>query len=393
MPPRMTIPADLEPIRLSVLRALGPIKPIDDSTQAEKRFLFTARRSEASRNLPPYYLLYFLLVDFLGFLNLGQSEKIAWSVPIDFNGQAFLIEHRKLGVGIFVRDLDADAAAAREIAIRLQKAIKASTKYFDWLADQAVAASMVNVVNESRALFARYEYFHFSYTQKLKENVEKEKQLITKFKSPDPRFSYARYFLEHTEEIKWLAEVAIDSFFSWTEHVLIHLAILTGKINTAMQVTELAEADWSIKFKTVFSITDSISKNLFDQLIDLRRELRNYIAHGSFGKNGEAFSFHSNAGAVPLLLPHRAGTRRFRIGNHNVTDFENAFAVIKKFTDFIWNGERKPAEIYIQRACLPCILTMCNDGSYHAAMQSVEAMTEFVDHLEYITDQAANMDW
>jgi hypothetical protein len=42
-------------------------------------------------------VVYFLLVDLLGFKNLGTFEKIAWSVPVDFEGRAFLIEHRKAG--------------------------------------------------------------------------------------------------------------------------------------------------------------------------------------------------------------------------------------------------------------------------------------------------------
>jgi|SRR5690349_8664395 len=35
-------------------------------------------------------------------------------------------------------------------------------------------------------------------------------------------------------------------------------------------------------------------------LLTLRRWVRNFVAHDSFGKDGQTFSFHSNAGAVPM---------------------------------------------------------------------------------------------
>ena len=98
----MNLPEHLEGIRTAAGKALEPILPVSDLTAAPKDLLLTAQRTEAGRQLPPYYLVYFLLVDLLGFRNLGQFEKLAWSVPIDYNGKAFLIEHRKFGLGIFV---------------------------------------------------------------------------------------------------------------------------------------------------------------------------------------------------------------------------------------------------------------------------------------------------
>jgi hypothetical protein len=72
-----SIPPELERIREAARRALGPVFPVSESTSADRDFLFTAKRSEASRDLPPYYLIYFVLVDLLGFKNLGQFEKIS----------------------------------------------------------------------------------------------------------------------------------------------------------------------------------------------------------------------------------------------------------------------------------------------------------------------------
>ena len=49
----------------------------------------------------------------------------------------------------FAQDPESEDAAAREIVIRVRRAVKAARPFFDWTADQAVAASRVNVVNNS----------------------------------------------------------------------------------------------------------------------------------------------------------------------------------------------------------------------------------------------------
>lgn len=91
-------PENIEVIRLSAQRALGVVKAADGNTRADKHFLFNRKQVITKRKLPSYYLVYFLLIDLLGFKNLGRFEKIAWSIPIDYHGKAFLLEHGKFGL-------------------------------------------------------------------------------------------------------------------------------------------------------------------------------------------------------------------------------------------------------------------------------------------------------
>lgn len=373
------------------MRAISPIKPAPSQD-----FLFIAKRTKAGRQLPPYYLVYFLLVDLLGFKNLGQFEKVSWSVPIDFEGEAFVIEHRKMGVGVFVQDPEPKEEAAREIALRIHKGVRAAQPFFDWLADRAVDRSAVNVVNNSLELYERYTFLLDAYRTKANEaDRRKDERVAEKGNASGAgsweSVSFPAYRLR--VEADWLALSAVEAFFSWTEHVLIHLAILTGRIRTASEITALAEADWSAKFKSALDLTDPKSKNLFDRLLAIRRELRNYVAHGAFGKQGEAFSFHSGAGAVPVLLPHRAGSKKFKLGHGLTFNASAALDVLEEFKTHLWAGARSPAQIYIQQSELPIILTMVANGSYSDAMRSPDAMKVFVDHLVRTFDIAANMDW
>lgn len=390
------LPTELAAIREKALRAIRPLKPLDSSTEHDPKTLFLARRTDAGRELPPYYLVYFLLVDLLGFPHAGKWEKTAWSVAVDWNGRGFLIEHRKMGLGVFAQDVERDEPAARELVIRIHKAVRAAQPFFEWLAGEAVSRSEVNVVNNASSLYGRYVFLRDSYHSKRDEyEKRRNERVVTQGTTPGggtwTHSSFPAYNL--IAESNWLAISAVEAFFAWTEHILIHVALLTGKKSTATEVTEMAEADWSIKFQSALGLTDSDAKAHYDRLVSLRKELRNYVAHGAFGKQGEAFYFHSGAGAVPVLLPHKVGSRKFKLAHGLSFDAPAAFSAMEAFIAYLWSGKRAPAEQYIQQSELPLILTYVHDGTYSRAMNSVEDMEEFVRHLSGEFDRAADMDW
>lgn len=391
-----TLPAELEPVRDRALKALAPIRPADGASSAPDGFLFSAGRTDAGRSLPPYYLVYFLFVDLLGFKDLGKFEKISWSIPVDYEGTAFLIEHRKFGCGVFAADLPAQEIQAAQIVKRIKKAVKLAEPYFEWRAKAAADASTLNVLNHARQLYERFDYFRHACRARQAEAEARKDERNVETRTLEnggnastikiPSFALKR-------EATWLALAAIESFFSWTEHILIHIAILSGKVMTGAEVADLASKDWAEKFKLALPITDKDTKIFFDKLVIIRRQLRNAVAHGSFGKQGEAFQFHSNAGAVPLLLPHKKDKNAFRFGTGvDYVDGE-ALNTIDTFIEHLWSGGRAPAKLYIQDSGLPLILTYSKDGTYARAMASEDEMNEFLDHLGYKFDQAANMDW
>lgn len=390
------LPTELEAVREKALRAIRPLKPLVSSRDHDSKTPFLAQRTKAGQELPSYYLVYFLLVDLFGFPHAGKWEKTAWSVAVDWHGLGFLIEHRKMGLGVFVQDVERDEAAAREIVIRIKKAVRAAQPFFDWLAGEAVSHSEVNVVNKVSSLYGRYVFLRDSYRSKSDEYVKrKTERVVTQGSSPGggtwTQVSFPALHL--IAESNWLAISAVEAFFAWTEHIFIHVALMTGKKLTATDVTEMAEADWSVKFQSALDLTDSDAKTHYDRLISLRKELRNYVAHGAFGKQGEAFFFHSGAGAVPVLLPHKIGSYKFKLAHGLSFDVSAAFSAMDDFITYLWSGERAPAERYIQQTELPLILPYVHDGTYSRAMNSVEDMEDFVHNLSREFDRSADMDW
>jgi hypothetical protein len=383
---------DLEEIRAKALRALSPLKAADGATTAPKDLLMAARRTDAGRNLPPYYLVYFLLVDLLGFRNLGRFEKLDWSVPLDLNGRAYLVEHRKSGVGVFAADMpDAEDDAAKIVQL-IGRGVHAAKPYLDWRAAEAVKSSHLNVENKSGSLFKRFSFLAAEYEVRRAE-AERRADEVTKTDLPNGGTVIDWPARQIRDEAKWLALSTIESFFSWTEHVFILIAILQGRATTGEKVAKLALDDWGTKFKAALDVSETQTKIFYDQLVALRQQVRNFVAHGAFGKQGEAFRFHSDAGAVPVQLVSNARTTSFRFGDG--VDFieEAAITLLHAFIDHLWSGARKPSGIYIQDWGLPLILTMAADGTYARALASTEEMETFARHLGEQIDNSANMDW
>ena len=150
---------DFEKIRERAARALAPLKPADKQSIAPKDLPFVAKSTKAGRHLPEPYLVYFLLVDLLNYRDLGHWEKLAYSIPVDFNGTAYLVEHRKFGLGLFAADPELQEDDATRIVHLIRNAVKVSRPYFEHLADEAADGSKLNLKNHSRALYDRYLFF------------------------------------------------------------------------------------------------------------------------------------------------------------------------------------------------------------------------------------------
>ncbi|HEX8569784.1 MAG TPA: hypothetical protein VF699_07655, partial [Caulobacteraceae bacterium] len=302
------------------------------------------------------------------------------------------IEHRKFGLGIFAASVLEAEPPAEEVARLINRAAEAATPYFAWRAEEAARASELNVINRSAELFERFEFFADLYfSTKAEAERRKGERIETELGPSAWTVSYPSFQLRRTAG--HYAISAIEGFFSWSEHAFILIAILLGRCVTGEDVRELARADWETKFKAALDVADSTTKSFYDGLVHIRRQVRNFVAHGSFAKEGEAFEIHSSAGAVPMRMVDRRRGERFKFGAGAGFVDEEAIRLLRAFVDHLWSGAREPAGLYIQDYRLPLILTMANDGSYAQAMASVQKMTAFANHLSEEMDRHANMDF
>jgi hypothetical protein len=150
------------------------------------------------------------------------------------------------------------------------------------------------------------------------------------------------------------------------------------------------------KIKAAIDLTsEKETKAVYEDLLEVRRQVRNYMAHGAFGKQGAAFEFHSATGAVPVNLTDPQGKSKFSMWSVPSFDEAKAIEVAESFIIKLWEGERAPAKLYLEGELgqLPVILSYASDGTYAGAMSSEEDMENFVESLTHQMDDAANMDW
>jgi len=398
--------AEFDDLKRKVVRALGEVKPAGSPhSEDEPKSLLLSSRTQGSKLLPSYYLVYFLLVDFLQYPRMGQSEKSAWTVPIRYGGRLYAIEHQKMGLRICAPNSDPNARMSGRpneqqemdselIAKRIQKAVSCAAPYFSWLAEKEAEGNRLNVLNHCRWLFERFQFFRTKFFDQ-KDEIERRNDSLRQNKDRNDIQSILGCLdsglLKSSTEADWIAQAAVDAFFSWSEHAFIHLAILRGRVKNGTQVADLAATNWKEKFRAALDLDNRVFKMHYDTLLVIRVQMRNFMAHGAFGKRGEAFLFHSGAGAVPILLTEDA-TNSYSFSGDPDFDEVEAIKSIDSFLSDLWSSEISAAEPHLFSK-LPSILTFASDGSYSKAMKSKEAMSQLVEYLENQMDAAANMDW
>ena len=170
--------------------------------------LFAAKKTNASQHLPEPYLVHLLLVDLLDYKDLGRWEKLAYSIPIDFNGTAYLIEHRKFGLGVFAADPETQEGDATAIVDLILKAMKAARPYFEHLANEAAEGSRLNINNHSRALYDRFVFLRKVFHEKQEEaELRKDECVVEKGVTEDGMINWNSFLIPKFElrrEARWL---------------------------------------------------------------------------------------------------------------------------------------------------------------------------------------------
>ena len=207
-----------EAIKAKALQAIWPLKSVDS-------IFYGSQRTAAGRGLPEHYLVYFLLVDLLGFENLGRHEKLVWSIPVELEGQVLFIEHRKLGLGVFTSGgIGAGEAepTAKEIVRLVNRGIRAALPYFDWRAKQAVNNSEINVRNKCGDLYQRFEFLLGLYNAKTVElQANAGKTVITDYSTGGVGISFPEYPLSRGggngwRFLSWRVSLVGPSMYSFT---------------------------------------------------------------------------------------------------------------------------------------------------------------------------------
>ena len=397
--PQWRCDLDIQEMSAKASRAVKPIEPASLNRAEWYRAALHSHCTAAANELPEYYLVYMLLVELLDFKCFGPRDKVAWSIPIRFEGEVYLVEHRKFGLGVFGPAAPGVAGQVERIVRRIAKGVVHAEPYFERQARRAVENSHLSVINLSDQLYDRYLFFLEQYRSKCAEaDWNAGRMESVDYEGGVVGFSYPETQLR--QEAEWLAFSVIDSFFSWSEHIFIHLAILQGNCATGVEVAGLMSAeDWSVKFKKALDISDTEVNRYHRDLVEIRQQFRNFATHGAFGRNKEGLAFFSGAGIVPMTLSHHDGQHSYRFGG-NFHHYRSGVAfvgqeqidLIADFIEFIRSGPLAPAWIYLD-AGLNLSLIDSKRRELCAAMKSEAAMERLVEAKNHLMDRYLNMEF
>ena len=387
---------DLDAIKATASAAVRPLKQPRDWPDAD---WMSCTRTKAGEDLPESHLVFAFLVDLLGFKSLRRFEKVLWSIPVELNDTIFFIEHRKFGLGVFGRNVPLAEESAREIVQIINQGIQSLEKseYFECWTRMHSKNDNVILINDCALLYDRYRFFCQLFQGKWNE-FEKINSNNGADDAGDPIKSIVAYFSSAgpREEAAWLGQAAIDSFFSWTEHVFVHLAILLGKqkVNSGDKCNKfITNGRWGEKYKAVLDFERDIqAREYYDSLTEIR-ELRNFATHGHFGKGRETFWTPTSIGCVPYNVYLAKAKSPWRHNPSVGFTEHNSLQTIEKFIDYLWSDARQPARIILQESCHPTFLKFMRSGEYAKAMESEEGMESLVRCIDNKLDIDENMDF
>lgn len=384
------IPENLQELKIKISQYFKEIQSAKTNVD-----LFNIQKIKTSIPMPPQYLVYFLLIYFLDFTYAGRWEKIAWSIPISYKKHNYYLIYSKFGLKIWSNNPDEQTSDADEIIQLIHRAIKDANPFFDYIANDAIDSSELNITNQAISLFEKYTFFKKKYSQMLKRAESKKDVAIRKKFQHYESVSYPYYDLK--KKANWLKEAMIDAFFAWTEHVFVLLPILLGNVHNGKEIFSLiADKTWSEKYKLILPLNNLKNKELYDNLTYIREHFRNHIAHGSFGRDLSSFYFHSYAGAIqfPRLKHKKQKDKKFEfMWNTTTSNNTQIPKIFENFIKYLWSGKRAIAKLYIQGNVLPIYIPFVKERKYEKAMLSKNNMIDFIDYLHYMEDMGANMDW
>ncbi|CAF3326891.1 unnamed protein product [Rotaria sp. Silwood2] len=299
-----------------------------------------------------------------------------------------------MGLGIFVQDIETDEVDAEAIANKIRIAVMSAPPFYEYIAKQAIDKSELNVINNNIRLLARFDFL-FELYKKENNKYLKSKGKIKRDKTSSITNAIKFVNVEFTnkQQTIWLAISCIDAFFSWTEHLFIHLAIVGQYLSNGNKVTTLMLEDWQTKFKAGIPDTSKDLHSYFNELIAIRQQVRNFIAHGAYGKDGAAFYFHSNTGAVPVKMDYKKGKKKFSLELDLTFNYEDAIKLIQDFINTLENGSLELPMLYTQKYALPTVLSFASNGFYQTAMIDKNSFEACADYISKLFDDAGNMDW
>ena len=347
---------------------------------------------EYSRNGKPMsYMVYICFVVILGYKFWGQEEKVAWTIPFTYKGEAFIATHRKLGFRICAaKETSKAGPLVLEMLLKLKNMIRLADGIVEPIIKEQVAFCNCTILNKYSDFMSRYEFF-------------REKADST-FKTPPPPrrldeplgevpsiWSFKNNILR---EGFYYTQAMLDAYFSYLEHVLVLLVSFEPDFDRERDsLDSIIFSDWTSKYNRIIK-PESNPKGMryYNKLKEIKEKFRNTFAHGGFEKNGSPYFVHfPGLGAIPLSLSKFTNSVHFHITPIREIEFSEICTFLDEFEDYLEGLLFRPMQII--KAGIDISYNEPNRKEYQLALRSDEDVEEFIEHETYLWERQANMEW
>lgn len=378
-----------ENILRRILAQFSPLPPKD--VELEWRPLHFDKKTA-----PAPYMVFLTLVYGLGFnFVLRPYEKMAWLIPITFNGLPMCIGHQKFGLWIVAANQDEAHRILPELFARLRKAEQVTERILQPEVEKRIRAGQITVDNQFFWTRDRYLFFRQraikAYTSKrpLRSKTRKVNwgpiKAVTTFSDPFKSQREGFYF----------ASAAVDAYFSHLEHVLVLLLPFSGFRQDRDDLQAYIRKFWTDKFKRIFDLSkNEKARKLYEELREVKERLRNSVAHGGFEKGIASLFVHfKEIGAAPATLStHPNNKGLFRLFPIQEMDFEKACHIFDEADCLLKEDESRYGYKYAETG-LPVAFSVQAISSYEDAMKSDKSFNSLMKKNIAFLDVYENMDW
>ncbi len=356
--------------------------------------LLSKKENPLRKMLPPAHMVFLTLVHILGFEFYGPGEKVLWIIPIFYKGIPIQLSFRKFGFCVETADPESEKTRnlVREVLSKLLQGIAITERLLEPVIESQIRSGNVTIQNQFYNLDRMYRFFRekaeLSYSTpppKPKVNRDKDGRVVSK--SFDP--------VRPEREALYYSYAMLDLYFSRLEHMLVLLLAFIDYNPKNDDLVLFIGTNWSDKFKRVVDLgTNKDRKMLYDELKHIKEQFLNTVAHGWFEKHGASLHFHVPLlGAVPVRMSKSATAVRYSLYHLDVVSFQKMSGLLDKVDALLESSPGIKYGLKFLRSGLDISFAEESRKLYRDAMSSESSFDALIEHLTYVNDTYANMDF
>ena len=336
---------------------------------------------------PPTYMVRLVLG--LAGLHLVGSDKMAWTTSLRFEGQPFYLHDWK-NSSWSIRWAP-DDEENRNKAKRLIQRIRGSAHKLD----QALEDSLLPDVE------AEHFYLHNTYSKVLNvySHFRRRVDAITTL-SESPSDSVegddwiAQFGRNLKERFDSRHQLAIEGYamvgFYYSSLEALFDVIFALSAERPVPFAEFADRTWGEKFKALFGISDPAVKKHYDELLELKRSLRDPILHG-LGRDLRFLVSVPGLGLVPVSYEHLTRSIHYTPTILDDAWIRRAISAFDAFDTWLRETEPHLYALMFAESSLPVPLVKQRAAEIRTRMTSPESFSAWIDEqalgAEYSREQ------